>query len=225
MSDESCRAPVSRPERRDAAEHRTQILAAAQHLFAIQGVAATSMQQIAGQAGVGQGTLYRRFAHKGALCAALLQTDLTAFQAQINTLTDGPSAPPSALLRLERLLTELLVMTETHIPLLTAMYDGAVGPRGDDRFHNPFALWLHTRIRDLLVEAVLGGEVADLDLDFTADAIFAAIEPPLFAFQQRQRGFSRERIAAGVRRLFIEGLRITPAAVDRDHDPSGQTRA
>ena len=51
------------------------------------------------------------------------------------------------------------------------------------------------------------GEVSDLDVDFSADAILAAIAPPLVAFQQHQRGFSRERIAAGVRRLFVVGIR------------------
>ena len=50
-----------------------------------------------------------------------------------------------------------------------------------------------------------------MDLDVTADAILAALAPPLVGFQQ-QRGFSRERIAAGVARLFIEGLR-TPREV------------
>jgi hypothetical protein len=59
----------------------------------------------------------------------------------------------------------------------------------------------------LLAEAVAQGEAAPLDVDFTADAILAAIGPPLYRYQREQLRYSGERIAAGVRRLFVEGLR------------------
>jgi hypothetical protein len=55
----------ARAERRDAAENRQQVLAAASRLFAARGVAAVSMDEIAREACVGKGTLYRRYAHKG----------------------------------------------------------------------------------------------------------------------------------------------------------------
>src|SRR4051794_8640134 len=60
-------------ERRDAAEHRRRILIAARALFAAQGIDATNMTEIARTAHIGQGTLYRRFAHKGELCEALMK--------------------------------------------------------------------------------------------------------------------------------------------------------
>ncbi len=74
---------TTRRERRDAAEHRRRILEAARALFATQGVDTTSMYEIARSAGVGQGTLYRRYAHKGELCGALLHEACTA-SAQIS---------------------------------------------------------------------------------------------------------------------------------------------
>src|SRR5207244_11478218 len=64
--------PCARPERRDATEHRRRILEVARRLFAERGVAAVSMHQIAIAAGIGQGTLYRRYAHKGELSMDLL---------------------------------------------------------------------------------------------------------------------------------------------------------
>jgi AcrR family transcriptional regulator len=197
----------ARRERCDAIENRRQILAAARSLFAGHGVDATSMQEIALRAGVGKGTLYRHFAHKGEVCNALLKDDIAAFQQQIATTLYGPAAPPTALAKLERFLDQLLILVEGHVPLLAAVQEAAAGPRRDDAFQNSFYCWLFAQIRAMLAAAVAGGETRDLDLDVTADAILAALAPPLIGFQQQQRGFTRDRIAAGVNRLFITGLR------------------
>lgn len=60
-------------KRSDAAENCRLILQAAKKLFAEQGVQTVSMHQIAKTAGVGQGTLYRCYSHKGELCAAIAE--------------------------------------------------------------------------------------------------------------------------------------------------------
>ncbi len=62
-----------RPLRRDAERNRTRILAAAGELFADQGLE-VGVDEIARRAGVGMGTLYRRFPNKDALVDAILQT-------------------------------------------------------------------------------------------------------------------------------------------------------
>ena len=66
----AARRPVQ--ERADAARNRAKALAAAERLFAALWVAAVSMDDIAASAGVGKGTLYRRFGDKSGLAAALL---------------------------------------------------------------------------------------------------------------------------------------------------------
>ena len=47
----------------------------------------------------------------------------------------------------------------------------------------------------------------DLDVTFTADVILGAIVPPLFDFQRQYHHFSCKQIAAGMRRLLVDGLR------------------
>src|SRR5262249_15009929 len=59
-------------ERADAARNRARALAAAEQLFAARGVTAVTMDDVATAAGVGKGTLYRRFKDKSGLAAALL---------------------------------------------------------------------------------------------------------------------------------------------------------
>src|SRR4051812_35042759 len=77
---------TTRSERRDSIQNRQRLLATARRLFAEQGADETSMNQIAQAAGVGPGTLYRHFAHKGVLCAALLSEDFAAFQERVTAL-------------------------------------------------------------------------------------------------------------------------------------------
>jgi AcrR family transcriptional regulator len=64
--------PLPRPLRRDAELNLERILAAAQDVFAESGFDA-SMEQIANRAGLGVGTLYRRFPNKESLVLAIME--------------------------------------------------------------------------------------------------------------------------------------------------------
>ena len=194
----------SKRERRDAVENRARLLAAAKELFAAQGVETTPMQAIAQAAGVGQGTLYRHFDDKAALCHALIKEDLTAFRVRVGALLDDIATPP--LERLDVLMREKNLLTEGHLPLFAAMESSAPGGRGN-RKPGPFHIWLHERIVALLDEAVARGEAAPLDAPFTADALLAAASPPLYRTQREELGYSRERIDTAMRRLFADGVR------------------
>jgi AcrR family transcriptional regulator len=69
---EAAAAPTAgRAERADKARNRARILAAAAEAFAERGVE-TQMDDVAARAGLGVGTLYRHFATKEALTAALM---------------------------------------------------------------------------------------------------------------------------------------------------------
>lgn len=63
---------LARPLRRDAERNRTRIIEAARSAFAADGID-VSVEEIARRAGVGMGTLYRRFPAKGDLIDAILE--------------------------------------------------------------------------------------------------------------------------------------------------------
>src|SRR3954452_905704 len=71
---------VSRPLRADAARNRTRILAAAREAFAESGLEG-GVEEIARRAGVGKGTLYRRFPTKEVLVQAIVQDRLDELEA------------------------------------------------------------------------------------------------------------------------------------------------
>ncbi|MGV7750459.1 helix-turn-helix domain-containing protein, partial [Mycobacterium kansasii] len=66
--------------RRDAARNRELLIDAAQRLFAEHGVDAVSMDAVAQAAGVGKGTVFRRFGSRAGLLQALLDHDETELQ-------------------------------------------------------------------------------------------------------------------------------------------------
>jgi AcrR family transcriptional regulator len=80
---------AERPLRRDAERNRQRILEAAREVFAERGLAAT-MDDIADTAGVGVGTVYRRFPEKELLIEALFDDQLTEMVA----LADAAVADP-----------------------------------------------------------------------------------------------------------------------------------
>lgn len=196
-----------RRERSDARENRRLILSVAKGLFATQGVGLTSMKEIARAAGVGQGTLYRNFAHKGELCWAMIKEDLSEFQERVGALIGDARAEASPLARLDLLLEERAHLTESHLPLFAAMEEAASGDQRKKRFRGPFGTWTHEQIMDLLNQAVARGEVGAIDIAFTADSILAASSPQLYSYQRHECGYSVERIIAGMRRLYVDGLR------------------
>lgn len=193
----------ARPERRDAAEHRRQVLAAAARLFAARGVVAVSMDEIAREAEVGKGTLYRRYAHKGELCQALLDENTRRLQAEVLERLRDTDAP--AIGQLEYLLDSLAGHNEENGELLCAVHDAAFGDRRDIVYLNAAYEWRYMTALVLLRRAVMRGELPSLDAEYYADALLAPLDITLYQFQRHKRNFSRERIVAGLTRM-LRGL-------------------
>lgn len=113
-------------ERSDAARNRAAVLMAAARLFAEHGVDAVSMDQVAAAAGVGKGTIFRRFGDKSGLAAALLDARERELQDAIlhGPPPLGPGADPPRRLAafaeayLDYLLEhlDLVRMSETAVP-------------------------------------------------------------------------------------------------------------
>src|SRR4051794_38596643 len=82
------------PERADAARNRVKILAAAEELFTTHGAAEVTMEDIARAAGVGRGTLYRRYPDRAAIAVALLDEHERRLQERL--LRGDPPLGPGA---------------------------------------------------------------------------------------------------------------------------------
>ena len=207
---------VVRHERRDAAAHRRAILSSAQQLFATEGIDAVSMRQIAAAAGIGQGTLYRCYMHKGALCFDIMQERHEFFVASLAEHFTATASQP-ALVQLDGLFVLFIQFLEEQGALLSTIAASFM----PDRFcheaahgremvmQSPLHMWLNDLVVMLLNQAIARNELLPFDVLYTTDALLAALHPMLYRYQRQVRGFSSERILQGIRHLYLSGVPST----------------
>jgi len=198
--DTSLELPLIEPEpveRADAARNRARILCAAQRLFAERGVSCVSMDEVAERAGVGKGTLFRRFGSRAALARAVLSERESSFQEAIirGEPPLGPGAGPGD--RLVAFGEGVLEMLEENVELLIA------AEAGGERFNSaPYAIYrLHMTL--LLREADPG-----CDAEYLAEALLACLGADFYLYMRRARLMDTRRLARGWRELVA---RIVPA--------------
>ena len=113
---------VTRPLRADAARNRERLLEAAAQVFAAQGLGA-SVEDVAQTAGVGIGTLYRRFPTKEDLVAELVKDVLQRF---VQRAKDAAAAPGGT--GLEVYLRAAGEVQQTHRGCLPRLWASAAQP-------------------------------------------------------------------------------------------------
>lgn len=179
-------------ERADAARNRDRILCAAARLFEERDVGEVSMDAIAAAAGVGKGTLFRRFGDRAGLLRALLDEEETAFQEDVirGDPPLGPGAPPAE--RLAAFGRARFGLLERHGAMVFAAEAGERGAR----FESPVYQFYRAHITTLVREADPA-----LDAEYVTEALLAPLAADVFLYQRRRVGLELERVCAGYRQL------------------------
>nr|WP_245551062.1 TetR/AcrR family transcriptional regulator [Nocardia paucivorans] len=172
-------------ERADAARNRRLLLDAAQELVREKGPASLTMDALAKRAGVGKGTVFRRFGSRLGLMLALLDHSERKLQEGFifGPPPLGPGAPP-----VERLvafgrarLLDIEVEGELHLAAET-------GP-ADERYSAAPYLVHKNHVSLLLRQAGTPGEIP-----LIADALLNALSAGLVLHQLRALGYTRQQI-------------------------------
>jgi AcrR family transcriptional regulator len=185
-------------ERADAARNRERILCAAARLFADPAGCEVSMDSIAAAAGVGKGTIFRRFGDRAGLMRALLDETETMFQDAVirGEPPLGPGAPAAE--RLAAFGRGRFDLLERHGVLIAS---AEAGERGDARLSSPVYLFYRAHIAMLVRECD-----PRLDADYLTEALLAPLAADVFIYQRRALEMDLDRIVAGyaelVRRLL-----------------------
>lgn len=175
-------------ERSDAARNRRAILAAAERLVAQRGVDGVTMDAVASAAGVGKGTLFRRFSDRSGLLRALLDERERAFQDAFirGPAPLGPGAPARE--RLVAFGEQLLELVEVHGDLLAGAEKGGASKR---LRHSVYAAY-HAHVAFLLSELVPAR-----DIEYLTDILLAAFAADLVLYQRRVLELSPARLKDG----------------------------
>jgi AcrR family transcriptional regulator len=193
-----------REERQDAAQNRQRILETARRLFDERGVEAVTMSEIAVQAGVGKGTLYRRYPDKGVLCMALVDQATQDFQNKVLAYLRGETIADNGntLIQLSWILEQVVGYVEENAAYLKPSQEVGRTLHKKPYYNVPVYHWQRSLILLLLNAAAEAGEVQpDLDTDYLADALLAPLQLDLYNHHRKVRGFSQARIANGLKQL------------------------
>jgi len=160
-------------ERADAARNRAHLLATARQMLAEQGPDTLTMDALAERAGLGKGTVFRRFGTRAGIFAALQDDDENAFQREVLAGPPplGPGAAPlERLIAYGRARTRFLI---DHCDIARASLDG----------HQPIPAGTQTPLSRIHIRVLLGQmDLGGADLDMLALQLTAALDGPLLLY-------------------------------------------
>src|SRR5690348_13088238 len=165
------RAPQT--ERADAARNRRHLLATARAMLAEQGADTLTMDGLAERAGLGKGTVFRRFGTRAGIFRALLDDAERDFQEQVLSGPPplGPGAPP-----LDRLIAygqARVTFLIEHADIAHATLDGG----------EPVPAGSRSPLSQLHIRMLLGQlDLGPADLDMLAIQLTAALDGPLLLY-------------------------------------------
>jgi AcrR family transcriptional regulator len=182
-----------RRERADAARNREALLEAANRLLHECGPEGLTMEAVACAAGVGKGTLFRRFGDRASLFHALIDDRERAFQEAFirGPAPLGPGAPPA-----ERLVAfghAMFELIEDHGALLV---ESQLGTR-TLRYRHPVYLAYRTHVLSLLSELV-----DEQRATYLVELLLAALDPDLVLHQRTALGLSADELKEGWAQLI-----------------------
>ncbi|MFC5653531.1 TetR/AcrR family transcriptional regulator [Paenibacillus solisilvae] len=185
---------LQRTERKDAAKHRELILQTAAQLFNKQGVDSVSMHQIAKTAGIGQGTLYRRYSCKAELCIELLMDSFEKFvKANDQYLSAAAERPVHE--RFKTFLSKWIDYIADKVQWLNAIKPSSLC--SDDHlriYRSPPFTYVTGVIKQLLDEGIQTETIVPVNTSFAAFNVASSLSPESFLFLYSDQKLTPEQI-------------------------------
>ncbi|MDV8020658.1 TetR/AcrR family transcriptional regulator [Rhodococcus sp. IEGM 1330] len=174
-------------ERCDAARNRRLLLDAATDLVATVGADAITMDAVATKAGVGKGTVFRRFGNRAGLMRALL--DHTEKKLQHSFMFGDPPLGPGA-----DPIDRLVAFGRARLEFVNVQGEvlRAAESADDARYSAPAHMVNFTHVLSLLRAADVDG-----DLELLAYWLLTPLEATLVLHQYRDLGMPMDRLADG----------------------------
>lgn len=186
-----------RPERADAARNRRAILRAAEDLLDTYGAEHVSLDRVAATAGVGKGTVFRRFGSRTGLFQALLAERAALLREAIESGPPplGSDSPPRE--RLLAFLDALADLAARNVALIAA-HERACA---EDKYADPTYRRWHAHVTALIVAAR-----PDLDAEFLGHTLLASFDGDLVRYMTARGDAARfTRSVRGLAVALLDG--------------------
>lgn len=204
-----------RRERRDVQRNQERVLAAARDLFAERGADVT-MEEVARRAGVGVGTIYRRFLSKEHLFAAVSHAACADTRESIRAAC---AAAPDPLEKL-RMLVLVQYRRSQRLAALVELRPAEHAPGGPA--HEPPELYdsLHVLLAEVIAEGQGCGQLRHGDPALLAAMCLELLGPRAFQHIARVAG-SPDQVAEQIVEFVLHGLAgkheaLEPEALERE---------
>lgn len=191
-----------RQARKDARQNMERVLQAAHALFAERGGAVT-MEEVARRAGVGVGTVYRRFPSKEHLFAAVSHAVCSDTQQCVHRAAEAEAHP------LQKL-RAIVIMQCQHSAQLAPLLEvhpqqraAACGPRTEQQ---TLYSAVHQMLHQTIVDGQRQGVIRQGDPDVLAAFCLQLLNPRAVHHVQRLTGGSTDEVAEQVVQFVLRGL-------------------
>ncbi|MFP7479448.1 TetR/AcrR family transcriptional regulator [Terribacillus saccharophilus] len=191
--------------KKDEDQVNERILTVARALFNEFGIENVSMHRIAKTAEVGQGTLYRRYSNKSALCMALMEKQYNEFiknlkedLAEIRELNTNK--------RLKHVLIKTNLMIGESLDWMRILtISGNLEESSRAMYNSCFYTSVKEIIKGILKEAVDKQEASIKDINLTSTILATNITPELM-FHLHESGYSYEEIASNYAEIQTKSI-------------------
>lgn len=184
-------------------EYRRRIHSATRELLNEHALDSITMYQIAQTAGIGQGTLYRRYAHVGEVCSDMLKSTTAQFLDSLENVAE--TASPLA--QLEETIVRIVDYIDSKAALFSAISQQYAGKKSFLPHKQPITQKLHALLSSMLQRAIELGEAEPCDVPITASALLSSLAPDHYMYYRDVQGYDKDRYIAGLCRLFVDALR------------------
>ncbi|KMY50546.1 TetR/AcrR family transcriptional regulator [Peribacillus loiseleuriae] len=192
-----------KPEKKPRKEiTKRKVLNAAKELFIQQGVESVNMHQIALTAKVGQASLYRQYNKLSDICADIVREECQVLIDDTQYYLSNTNENLSSLDKLYQVIIKFVSYLEFRVDWICEVTRASTNYRP---IQSPLYQWMRKICTELLLEAVEKGEIIDVDVPFTVEAILGTLNN--VDEQLLHQGYTIKRILEGIENIYFNGLR------------------
>jgi AcrR family transcriptional regulator len=180
---------------RSSEELREVIKKTASELFDEHGVEFVSMHQIAKKAGIGQGTLYRRYGNKADLCMEMMHGNFNELLRRVREIVEEKQHEPVSS-RLKQVVDIMVYFLDKKLQWLGVIHTQNTPALNKEDFlkSQPYRE-MHGLLQKLLMSATNDELAHPINAEFTAHAYISMLSPHMYSHLICERGYTSQQVA------------------------------